>query len=268
LPSTSDKPDLFLYLSEHLFFYIIHCIEYDILEMEMTEHLSNHHSSYPKIQKFDTYTKANGSLSIPIPLKTNTRCRSAMSDSDIYPNKTEPHVSTATIYLRPNSVQRRFSISPVSYRHDEIVQPTLPPIYASPTVNPSDDIGLEIIELKETRKANVDNEISRRNLQCIPSVGNEVYEENDTQQESSNSYPSTPPRPPPPLPSLSIVPNDEDSSKSPRKRTFPKSIILLEISALIVVFMVSMVLVLAIREEQVNLRITMQVNSLSLSHNK
>jgi hypothetical protein len=230
--------------------------------MEVTEHISNHHSSYPSIEKLDTHThtKANGSLSIPVPSKPNISCRSAISDSDLYPNKTGAHISTATIYLRQNPVQREFSNASVFRRYNEIGQPVSPSICA-------DDIGLEIIEPKETRKPTVDTEISRRSLQCIPSVATDMYEADDNQEEFSNSGPPTPPRPPPPLPPPSTVPNDDDSSKSPRKRTFPISIFLLEIGALIVIFILSMVLVLAIREEQVNLRATMHVSFPSLMIN-
>lgn len=230
--------------------------------MKMPEHISNHHSSYPLIQKLDTHKKANGSLSIPISLKSNTRCRSAMSESDLNSNGIELQTSTAiTMYRQPSMMQGRSSISPVSHRHNETVQLTSPAIYASPMIDPFDDIGLEIIESKEIRKSDIDNETSRKSLQCIPSVTTEDYEENDTQQQSNHSYPSTPPRLPPPLPPLSIVPNIEDESNSSRKRSLPMSIFLLEISALVVVFIVSMVLVLAIREEQENLRTTMQVIS-------
>ena len=102
-----------------------------------------------------------------------------------------------------------------------------------------DDIGLEIIELTPPPRENHASSII------------EAYGESDIQQELSDLNITLPPLPPP-LPHVTKELNEES------KRSLPLSNFLLEISALVVVFILSMVLVLAIRE-QTNLRTTMQV---------
>ena len=104
-----------------------------------------------------------------------------------------------------------------------------------------DDRGLEVIE---PGIGTGETMLYARHASVIygPSII-DTYAETDIQvQEERHS----PPLPPPRIPQ--------------RRRTFPLSNFLLEIGALVVIFILCMVLVLAIRENQAELRVTMQVS--------
>jgi len=226
----------------------------------MTEILNNNNSTYPSvretIQKFNMYGKLNGSLSIPIQLKTNTHS----STSTISENKTEHNISTATINLLPYTNEKRHSISSISHINNENIESISVPMNNGPLNiihNNSDDIGLTVIEYPKSRKQTINNDETHESLHCAPSTIDD-YGENDIQQQPRDLYPPIPLRLPPPLPPGFALPNIQESN-SPRKRSLPLSNFLLEIGALVVVFILCMVLVLAIREEQLNLRTTMQV---------
>jgi hypothetical protein len=195
-----------------------------------------------------------GSSSIPIKLKNNNHStssasRSTMSEYGLSPNE----ISTATIDLQSSEHQTKPSIPSTSHLMNE-------PIYASPVIinkqrqvpmnKNSDDVGLEVIESVQTHDT----------IECSSSII-EDYEESDIQHLPEDVYPPVPCSPPPPLPPIFAIPTLAQDSNSQSKRSLPLSNFLLEIGALIVVFILSMVLVLAIRD-QTSLRITMQVDIL------
>lgn len=139
------------------------------------------------------------------------------------------------------------------------------PSVSSPNTSPkkkqSNEKDFETIELQIPRKDSVLTNISCESNRHPPSTI-EHYGDNETQRRLSNNYPITLPPLPARLSSIFVAsPSEEDEYDSPEKRSFPVSILLLEIGALATIFIISMVLVLAIREEQVNLRTTMQVIS-------
>jgi hypothetical protein len=222
----------------------------------MTEKVSNNNPTFPSvretIRKFNMYGKTNGFLCIPNKSKnytnlsspTTSTSRSTLSGNT---NKIEQPLSTT----RNN--RERFSISSSSVPTD--ASPTV--IYKDfqvPRNNNSNDIGLEVIEsVPPSRKQTMNNNESHGSIHCAPSIIGD-YGENDIEQ-SGDFYRRTPP----PLPPFLALPNLQDESNSSRKRSLPLSTFLLEIGALVVVFILCMVLVLAIREEQIDLRITMQV---------
>jgi hypothetical protein len=231
----------------------------------MTEQILTYPSVRETIQKFNMYGKANGSL--PIELKKDNTHVSSLSIS-----------STSRLIVTENDSnsneiqQQRYSISSKSTTNDENIGSVRTPVYASPTVankdpqksrsnsmhNNLDDIGLGIIEPIETQRQKNNNDEIHESLKPVPSTIAD-YGEHDIPQQVRDLYPPISPRLPPPLPPVFALPNLQDESNSPRKRTLPLSIFLLEIGALVVMFILSMVLVLAIREEQANLRTTMQV---------
>jgi len=201
------------------------------------------------------YGKLNGSLSIPIQLKTNTHS----STSTISENKTEHNISTATIDLLPYTNEKRHSISSISHINNENIESISIPMdnnRSNLINNNCDDIGLSVIEYAIPRKLTINNDETHESIHCAPSTIDD-YGENDINQQPRDVYPRISLQLPPPLPPVFTLPKEE--SNSPRKRSLPLSNFLLETGALVVIFILSMVLVLAIREEQANLRTTMQV---------
>lgn len=182
-----------------------------------------------------------------------------------------PKMSTTTeseIQSTPNSTKMvyvQLNTNPsMSAPNSDAALLTLHPLYTSPRNNRSDEKGLEMLELPIPRKESVLTNISCESNRYPPSTI-EHYGENDTQRRSSNNYPIALPPLPPRLSSVLVgaqVDGEEEYEFS-QKRSFPVSILLLEIGALVTIFILSMVLVLAIREEQVNLRTTMQVTFFS-----
>lgn len=110
--------------------------------------------------------------------------------------------------------------------------------------NHSEDIGLEIIESLKMKES-LHNKPSTIADYGVPDV---------------QFLPS--PRLPPLPPAVSTS-SSQNGSMSSRKRTLPLTNFLLEIGALVIMCIICMILVLAIREEQANLRTTMQVFSFS-----
>lgn len=128
-------------------------------------------------------------------------------------------------------------------------------VYASPATMLQEDsvsvesIGLEVIEQVPTQEQ----------PQC-PAPINTDYEENDMPEQSKDGSPAAFPArlsspPPPPPPRLHTLSSNHDESK----RSFPLSNFLLEAGVLFVLFILCMVLVLAIRETQNDLRMIMEV---------
>ncbi|CAF3448741.1 unnamed protein product [Rotaria sp. Silwood1] len=263
----------------------------------MTEQVSKHNSIYSSyssvhgmIRKFNMFGKENDSPSEPITLKHNTQSlsslnstnRSMMSKYGLNPNEIEqekkssnetlisPTISTATIHFQSSQQHKRisnFSTSSINTRNTESTSIS---IYTSPTIiykelqssinnNQSkpkhhslDDIDIKIIETIDTQKQISNNQNS---IQYAASAIIEDYEVNDIQRQSI-CMSSPPELPPPPVFALPYL--QQESTYQP-KRTFQSSTFLLEIGILITIFILCMVIVLAIREDQVNLRITMQV---------
>jgi hypothetical protein len=119
-----------------------------------------------------------------------------------------------------------------------------------------DDIGLEIIEPIGTRKQIINNNERHDSIQCASSTIQD-YEEHDIQQQSRDLYhPTSPPPLPPPVFTSTHL---QEESNDSRKRSLPLTTFSLEIGALVVVFILCMILVTAIREEQAKLRTAMQV---------
>ncbi|CAF3620637.1 unnamed protein product [Rotaria socialis] len=214
-------------------------------------------SSSSKLTKLNHNTPSSSTLS-----STISKCISSTNET-----LTLPPASTATITCpRYNQNQRRLSnsyinrINPdsefvsiknsptITYR--EIQTPMMNSRLCSRHEN-SDDIGLAIID---NRRQIVDDHDSS---QCASSIIDD-YEINDIERQSQEEL-STPERRPPLPPSVLALPNLQQESTYPRKRTLPLSDFLLEIGILIVIFILCMVLVLAIREDQNNLRITMHI---------
>jgi hypothetical protein len=240
----------------------------------MTAPLSNNNFSYPSvretIRRFDMLGELNGFSSIPIKSKTNNHSSPSISlasgstGSEYILSSNE--IQQETTDLQSDIHQKRLSIISNSHINNGDIELVSFPIYASPAIiygecqfppkNNSDDIGLEVIESVETQQQSIIDDKTHNSLQSTASII-EDYEENDIQQESKDVYRSVPlPRLPPPLPPL---PHVQEESNYQSKRSFPLSNFLLEIAALLVVFILCMVLVLAIRENQANLRTTMQV---------
>lgn len=229
----------------------------------MTEVISNNNSIYPSIRetirKFNMYGKSNGYLTVPIPSRNNS-ASSSITDLN--------SISTTTSDLQSDTHKKTPPISTKSSEDNENIESIPVPIYALPAItrnefqvpivkirsnpiqNNADDIGLEIIESRETNDA----------LSTISDYGEHDIEQ---EQQRKDSYSPASPRLPP-LPSVFSLPNSQDDSNHSQKRTLPSSNFLLEIGALVIVFIVCMILVLAIREEQANLRTTMQVLSFFL----
>ena len=92
----------------------------------------------------------------------------------------------------------------------------------------------------------------------------DAYGETDMHVQEEHTYPPLPPPriPLPPLPASTSLPKE---ALHQRRRTLPLSNFLIEIGALVVIFILCMVLVLAIREDQAELRVTMQVTVLALT---
>jgi hypothetical protein len=229
----------------------------------MTEQYS---SVRETVRKFNTLGELHSVVSVPIKLKTNTHSSSITSSMSQYGSS--PHEIEEQNIIRTTTMNRhlpsRSTINDENEKSESMIT------YASPVLmsnelqiqSNDDDIGLEIIESVETRKQIINKDATRDSLQCTSSII-EDYEANDIPERQRELYPSTAPhRPPPPLPPT-VFPFShlqEESNYQP-KRTLPLSNILIEIGALVVVFILCMVLVLAIRENQSKLRITMQVYS-------
>lgn len=255
----------------------------------MTERILNNNGiglSYSSvrdiIRKFNMLARINDASSSKLATKLNhkTHSSSTLSStiskciSSTNETLTLPQASTATItFPQYNLNQRRLSNSYINRIHtdSEFVSINNSPMMTyreiqTPMMNSRlysrhenfDDIGLAIID---TRRQIIDNHDSS---QCASSIIDD-YEINDTQRQSEDEH-STPerrrrrrPAPPPLPPSVLALPNFQQESTYSGKRTLPLSDFLLEIGILIVIFILCMVLVLAIREDQNNLRITMHV---------
>jgi hypothetical protein len=215
-------------------------------------------SSPSKLTKLNHNTHSSSTIS-----STISKCISSTNETLIL-----PQASTATItYPQYNLNQRRLSNSYINKIHTdtEFVSINNSPTMTyreiqTPMMNSRlysrhdnfDDIGLAIID---NRRQIIDNHDSS---QCASSIIDD-YEINDIQRQSQDEH-STPERRAPPLPpSVLALPNSQTESTYPQQRTLPLSDFLLEIGILIVIFILCMVLVLAIREDQNNLRITMHV---------
>ncbi|CAF5064727.1 unnamed protein product [Rotaria magnacalcarata] len=214
-------------------------------------------SSSSKLTKLNHNIQSSSTLS-----STISKCISSTNET-----LTLPQASTVTItYPQYNQNQRRLSNSYINRINtdSEVVSiknsPTI--IYReiqTPMMNNRlysrhdnfDDIGLAIID---NRRQIIENHDSS---QCASSIIDD-YEINDIQRQSQDEH-STPERRPPPPPSVLALPNLQQESTYQRKRTLPLSYFLLEIGILIVIFILCMVLVLAIREDQNNLRVAMHV---------
>ncbi|CAF0917390.1 unnamed protein product [Rotaria sordida] len=265
----------------------------------MTEQLSKHNNIYSSyssvhdmIRKFNILGKVNDSAFVPIQLQHNTHLlsspssthRSTMSKHDSNLNEIEqkkkssneiltlPKISTTSVHFQSNLQQKSISNLSSSDINKKNTERTSVSVDTSPTViykelqspvnnsqsnsrhNSFDDIELRLIETIDTRKQIIDN---HNNIQYSSSII-ENYEVNDIQQQpiDMSSSPGLPPPPPPPVFALPHV--QQESTYHP-KRTLKLSNFLLEIGVLITIFIVCMVLVLAIRQDQVNLRITKQV---------
>ncbi|UJR37193.1 hypothetical protein I4U23_029901 [Adineta vaga] len=110
----------------------------------------------------------------------------------------------------------------------------------------TESIGLEVID---------DAEI-QNNLKCSTPPMND-YEENEIRCKSVDLETIIPlPALPPPLPLMNSLPT---SSHDKLKRTLPVSNFLLEAGALLIIFILCMILVLAIRENETDLRIILQI---------
>ena len=110
----------------------------------------------------------------------------------------------------------------------------------SPTYTPlkndrSDDRGLETIELQIPRKQSVITFIHRESIQYAPSTI-EHYGENEMQRRSSNSHSSTLPPLPARLSSMVVASQSDEEYDIPQERSFPVSLFLLEIGALVMVY--------------------------------
>ena len=193
----------------------------------------------------------------------NTSFRIKMSACSSVDRITESEIqskpnSTKLIYVQLNTN------SSLSLPNGDAALLTSQSLYTSPRNDRSDEKDFEMIELQIPRKESILTNISCESNRYPPSTI-EHYGENDTQRRSSNTYPTTLPLVPPRLSSMLVVSqlDEEEDHDFSQKRSFPVSILLLEIGALVTIFIISMVLVLAIREEQVNLRTTMQVTSFS-----
>ena len=117
-----------------------------------------------------------------------------------------------------------------------------------------DDRGLEVIEPIV---------LPDETMLYAPSII-DAYGETDMHVQEEHTYPPLPPPriPLPPLPASTSLPKE---ALHQRRRTLPLSNFLIEIGALVVIFILCMVLVLAIREDQAELRVTMQVTVLALT---
>ena len=135
------------------------------------------------------------------------------------------------------------------------------------TDNKSDDIGLEMIK-RTNNETEIINDDNTHDDMEYPLTNANDYEVADIQQQVRDSHVSSRSSslslPPPPPPSLLALPHFHDESTYHPRRTLTLSKFLFEISALIVVFIFCMVLILAIRDNQDNLRITMEVWYLSM----
>ena len=222
----------------------------------MTEEVSNNKSSVREIiRRFNMLGKVNGSLFMPMRFKDNTHSTSSVSltsRSTISEYISSPNETSTVTMNHQTSVQQQKRLSIASTFHINI-EPLSIPTYASPViinkntqVPVNDDIGLEVIESVQTHEIHTNTEYSSSMI--------EDYEESDIQQQPNNLYPTVSRHPPPLPPSVSSLPSVAEESK----RSLPLSNFLLEFGALIVVFILSMVLVLAIRDQS-NLRTTMQV---------
>jgi hypothetical protein len=221
----------------------------------MTEEVSNNKSSVREIiRRFNMLGKVNGSSFMPMRFEDHTHSTSSISltsrstISEYISSSNE--ISAVTINHQTRVQQKRPSIPSTCHIN---IEPLSIPTYASPViinkntqVPVNDDIGLEVIESVQTRETHANTECSSSMI--------EDYEESDIQQQPNDLYPTVSRRPPPLPPSVFSLPNVAEESK----RSLPLSTFLLEFGALIVVFILSMVLVLAIRDQS-NLRTTMQV---------
>ncbi|CAF2483887.1 unnamed protein product [Rotaria sp. Silwood2] len=265
----------------------------------MTERISSHNSIYSScssvhqmIRRFNILGTVNDSSSVSAQLKHSAYSlssvsltgKSRMSKCGLSPNEIGqekkssndtliiPKLSTASTHVQSNQKQYRVSNLSNSSINKKNMEPRSSSIYTLPTIiykelqspinnNQSesshknfDDIELGIIETIDTRKQIIDNHDSIQ----YPTSTIDDYEVNDIQRQSI--YLSSPSgQPPPPPPPVFALPYVQQESTYQPKRTLQLSNFLLEIGILITIFILCMVLVLAIREDQVNLRITMQV---------
>ncbi|CAF3087599.1 unnamed protein product [Rotaria sp. Silwood2] len=135
-----------------------------------------------------------------------------------------------------------------------------------------ESVGLEISDTIITNRRNPNTSIERdddrrTNVRSAPSTITKFEQHRVTLPSSSHRSP--PPLPPPPkLPSTSALPSFREQqqriagleTQEYTPRTFlPLSNFMMEIGALLVVFIICMVLVLAIREDESNLRTTLQL---------
>ncbi|CAF0800823.1 unnamed protein product [Adineta steineri] len=248
----------------------------------MTEDMLNNasvsSSVREKIYKYNMLANTNGKFSSKsIKLRNNAYSvssinsvsRSTLSDylsgsnENQHEHNSPNRTSTIINHFQSNIDKRKSSVSLNSHKHDELKETPSISIHATtpiiskelriPTQNNSDEIGLEIIESETIH----DNYRSR-------STTIEHYGEDSIQQQTTDISlitPSPQSRLPPPLPPLPLSGRSFSNLEStiPIKRSFPLSNLLLETGALVVVFILCMVLVLAIKENQANLRTTMQI---------
>lgn len=195
----------------------------------------------------------------------------------IQPRSQSPSTTSSTISINLSNTNEILFASQIStielhedskefaqpYMNEKYIEANFDTTYLSPTVtytdiqsptknNSVDDIGLEIIE-------NLDNHNSSP---CESSII-EDYVIEDIQwypiDDNFHSKQEELPAPPPPLPPTLTLPSLQQEPTYHPKRTLPLSNFLLETGILVVTFIVCMILVLAIREDQESLRIITKV---------